>query len=87
MTQQTKSLIVKTRTVEAGGEMFTVRPFMFGQAAEVEANASNINALIGVAVGKPADWVESLPLDEGLALLTAVTELNANLFARADSKN
>lgn len=85
--KKTTSIVAKTRTVEAAGETFTVRPFTFGQAADVEANASNINALLGLAVGKDADWVEALPLDEGLALLTAVTELNAKLFAKADAKN
>lgn len=38
--------------------------------------------LTALLVNKPREWMDTIPLDEGVALITTLIEVNADLFAK-----
>lgn len=99
-----KTLLPESLTVDAGGQTFTIGPFTFGQLPGVlkhvgaligaingesldlsalsEAGGESIIALVMIATGKPREWFDALPADEGIALMQAVLEANEDFFSR-----
>jgi hypothetical protein len=51
-------------------------------ASMLEQGGEQIFSILALAVGKPKEWVESLPPDEGLLLLIKVWEVNKDFFMK-----
>jgi hypothetical protein len=46
----------------------------------IEKGGEDLIALVMFTTGKPRDWFDSLPTDEGVALVTAIYEVNKDFF-------
>ena len=46
------------------------------------AGGEDLLALVGYAIGKPRDWFDLLSMDDGVAIVRAVVEVNGDFFAR-----
>ena len=48
----------------------------------VAAGGEDLLALVGYAIDKPRDWFDALSMDDGVALVRAVVEVNGDFFGR-----
>ncbi len=48
----------------------------------IEQGGEDVLALVSMVTGKPRAWFDSVPADEGIALVTAIYEVNADFFAK-----
>ena len=46
------------------------------------AGGEDMLTLVGFAVGKPREWFDALSMDDGVALVRAVVEVNGDFFGR-----